>query len=244
MSTNFATTLVSSPNATETTTAQTAKIDQIKRKRFTKAPATVDALEDFGRVRLSKSFFMREFLYSEISQIERIPNIPDDPELAIRAGINLCENVLEPIQEKLGRISIRSSLRSCAVNSKGAENKNQYRCSSNEATYANHIWDRKDADGFMGATACIVVNSFVDYYSRTGNWESIAWWIHDNIPGYSDMVFYPKLAAFNISWHEKPKKTIRSYIPPRAGRYLTKPGMPNFEKSHASEYVEFLSMLA
>jgi hypothetical protein len=213
------------------------------RKRFNKAPATVDALEEFGRVRLSKSFFMRDFLYSEISQIEGIANIPDDPELAILVGQNLCHDVLEPIQERLGRISIRSSLRSCAVNAKGAENKNQYRCSSNEATYANHIWDRRDAEKLMGATACIVVNSFIDYYDRTKHWEALAWWIHENIPGYSDMVFYPRLAAFNISWHERPKKTIRSYIPPMAGRYLTKPGMLNFAESHASEYSEFVSSL-
>lgn len=212
------------------------------RKRFNKAPATVDSLEEFGRVRLSKSFFMRDFLYSEISQIEGIPNIPDDPELAILVGQNLCREVLEPIQERLGRISIRSSLRSRAVNAKGAENKNQYRCSSNETTVADHIWDQKDANGFMGATACIVVNSFIDYYDRTGNWEALAWWIHENIPGYSDMVFYPRLAAFNIRWHEKPKKTIRSHIPPRAG-YLTKPGMSNFAESHASEYSEFVSSL-
>ncbi|MEL6384408.1 MAG: peptidase M15, partial [Cyanobacteria bacterium J06626_18] len=32
-----------------------------------KKPQTVKSLEEFGRVRLSKSFFMREFLYSEIS---------------------------------------------------------------------------------------------------------------------------------------------------------------------------------
>jgi len=229
------------PGAADIAASQTSDAASL-RKRFNKAPATVDALEEFGRVRLSKSFFMRDFLYSEISQIEGIPNIPDEPELAILVGKNLCNAVLEPIQERLGRISIRSSLRSCAVNAKGAENKNQFRCSSNEATYANHIWDRKDADGFMGATACIVVNSFIDYYDRTGNWEALAWWIHENIPGYSDMVFYPRLAAFNISWHERPKKTIRSYIPPRAG-YLTKPGMPNFAESHASEYSEFVSSL-
>jgi len=69
---------------------------------------TVKALEEFGRVRLSQSFFMRDFLHSEISQIERIPNIPEDPELAIQAGGNLCEKVLEPIRKTLGRISIRS----------------------------------------------------------------------------------------------------------------------------------------
>jgi len=88
-------------------------------------PQTVKALEELGRVQLSKSFFMREFLYSEISQIEGIPNIPSDPDLAIAAGKNLCERVLEPIQDALGRISIRSAYRSCAVNAKGAENKNQ-----------------------------------------------------------------------------------------------------------------------
>jgi hypothetical protein len=51
-------------------------------------PKTFKALEELGRVRLSKSFFMREFLYSEISQVEGIPNIPDEPELAIAAGKN------------------------------------------------------------------------------------------------------------------------------------------------------------
>ncbi|WP_341731522.1 hypothetical protein [Microcoleus sp. EPA2] len=89
-------------------------------------PQTVKSLEELGRIQLSKSFFMREFLYSEISQIESIPNIPDDPDLAIAAGKNLCEKVLEPIQDALGRISVRSAFRASAVNQIGAENKNQY----------------------------------------------------------------------------------------------------------------------
>nr|WP_256202927.1 hypothetical protein [Pseudomonas sp. URMO17WK12:I4] len=54
-------------------------------------PQTVSALEDLGRVRLSKSFFMRDFLYSEISQTHGIPNIPDFPDRAIEAGRQLCE---------------------------------------------------------------------------------------------------------------------------------------------------------
>lgn len=84
------------------------------------------ALEELGRVQLSKSFFMREFLYSEIAQIENLSNMPENPELAIASGKNLCEKVLEPIQQQLGRISIRSAYRSREVNAKGAENKNQY----------------------------------------------------------------------------------------------------------------------
>ncbi|MBK8326082.1 MAG: peptidase M15 [Moraxellaceae bacterium] len=206
-----------------------------------KKPTSVNTLETLGRVRLSESFFMRDFLYSEISQIEGIANIPDDPDLAIFVGKQLCENVLEPIQAALGRLSIRSAYRSCAVNAKGAENKNQYNCSKNEANYAGHIWDKKDADGCMGATACIIVNSFIPYYERTSKWTALAWWIHDHIPSYSAMQFFPKFAAFNISWHEQPKKQIHSYIEPRG--CLTRPDMSNFDGSHAKEYQQFLNEL-
>jgi hypothetical protein len=99
---------------------------------------------------LSKNFFMRDFLHSEISQIEGIPNIPDNPDLAIASGKSLCEQVLEPIQQAFGRISIRSGYRSSAVNAKGAENKNQYNCASNVSNYAVHIWDVPDAQRLYG----------------------------------------------------------------------------------------------
>jgi hypothetical protein len=210
------------------------------------SPKTVKALEELGRAQLSKSFFMREFLYSEISQIERIPNIPDDPELAIAAGKQLCEQVLEPIQDALGRITIRSAYRSCDVNQKGAENKNQYNCSKNESNYAGHIWDRRDKDGYMGATACVIVTSFIPYYDRTHDWTALAWWIHDHVPAYADMTFFPKYAAFNITWHENSDrpKFIYSYAQnphtQKSSGYLTKAGMENFTGSHAESYSKFL----
>jgi len=206
-----------------------------------KSPETVKALEKLGRVQLSKSFFMRDFMHSEISQIERIPNIPDNPDLAIEVGKSLCENVLEPIQDTLGRICVRSAYRSCAVNAKGAENKNQYSCARNEANYAGHIWDMRDADGLMGATACIVVTSFLPYYEKTGDWQALAWWIHDNIPAYSNMYFFPKLAAFNISWHEDPVRRIDSYIVPKG--CLTKPDMDNHNIDHRALYKDFIQSI-
>lgn len=211
-----------------------------------KKPDKVKSLEELGRVQLSKSFFMREFLYSEISQIEGIQNIPDDPDLAIEAGKNLCEKVLEPIQDALGRISVRSAYRSCEVNKIGNEKK--YNCADNEKNYARHIWDRKK-DGYMGATACIIVTSFIPYYDRTHDWTALAWWIHDNIRDYASMDFYPKYAAFNITWSENPdySKYIYSYVEnPHAGKssgYLTKQDMDNFTDSHEPFYREFLQQL-
>lgn len=73
-------------------------------------------LEKLGRTRLSSNFFMREFLYSEISQAENIPNLPHHPDIAISNGTRLCEEILEPIQNSLGRISIRSGYRSPEIN--------------------------------------------------------------------------------------------------------------------------------
>ena len=204
-----------------------------------RVPRSVKSLEEFGRIRLSNSFFMREFLHSEIAQIERIPNIPENPTHVVEVGRKLCEKVLEPIQDGLGRISIRSGYRCPAINTKGAENNSQYNCARNESNYGRHIWDFPSVDGAKGATACIVVPSFVEYYERTRHWQALAWWVHDNIPAYSSMYFYPKLAAFNITWSEKPEKRIDSYITPKG--CLTKPGCTNFDGRHENEYREFLS---
>ncbi len=205
-----------------------------------KMPRSVKGLEDLGRVRLSASFFMRDFLYSEIANFYGVPNIPDDPDLAIAAGTRLCEELLEPLQERFGRISIRSSFRSCAVNELG--NQKGHNCASNEANYAGHIWDRRDAEGAMGATACIIVNDFIPYYEATGRWEAMAWWVHDHLP-YSQMEYFPKLAAFNLTWSENPEQLIHSWTPPRRG-VLTKPGMANHAGKHPDEYAGFLKTAA
>lgn len=200
-------------------------------------PKSVSGLEDFGRVRLSESFFMRDFLYSEIAAINGFANIPSDPDLAIAAGKVLCETLLEPLQARFGRISVRSAYRSPEVN--GFGNANKLNCGSNDSNFAGHIWDRRDAQGRMGATACIVVNRFIPYYQRTGDWEAMAWFVHDHLP-YSDMQFFPNYAAFNLQWREEPIRTIYSYIPPRRGR-LTEPGKPNWAGRHEAAYAAMLA---
>ena len=125
-----------------------------------RTPKTVRGLEEFTRVRLSRSFFMRDFLYSDISNLHGVPNLPADPDLAIAAGRRLCEELLEPLQAAFGRLAIRSAYRSAAVNAFGNAHHNN--CASNERNYARHIWDRRDARGSMGAMACVVVPWFAD----------------------------------------------------------------------------------
>ncbi|MGO4440041.1 hypothetical protein [Rhizobium sp. RAF56] len=196
-----------------------------------KKPASMKGLEELGRIRLSKNFFLRDFLHSEIADFYRISNIPDDPDLAAEAGRALCENLLEPLQATFGRLHIRSGYRSPEVNDFG--NRNGLNCSTNAATAADHIWDMRDFDGCMGATACIVVPWLIDHCRSEGDWRKLAWWIHDKLP-YASLCFFPKLWAFNIQWHERPRRVIRSYVPPRG--LLTKPGMANWEGDHSALY--------
>jgi hypothetical protein len=192
------------------------------------------ALEELGRVRLSPNFFMREFLYSEIANFYGIPNIPDDPNLAITAGRRLCMELLETLQESFGALAIRSAYRSPAVNDFG--NKHGLNCARNEADRAGHIWDQRDRQGRLGATACVVVPWFADRYADGADWRALAWWIHDHLP-YHHLQFFPKLAAFNITWREEPERIISSYIAPRG--ILTRPGMANHGGDHSEWYRGF-----
>lgn len=189
------------------------------------------AIEAFGRERLSKSFFVRDFLYSTIAVHHGMKNLPDDPDTFIAAGRGLCETLLEPLQDRFGRIAIRSAYRSPKVNETGRAKYGS--CASNEADYGAHIRDRRTADGRSGATASIVVPAYLDHYDATGEWTPLAWWIHDHLP-YGAMCFFKPLCAFNLNGSEAPTKRIENWIEPK--RLLTKPGMENHDGDHADLY--------
>ncbi|GLO77832.1 hypothetical protein MACH23_12530 [Sulfitobacter pontiacus] len=174
-------------------------------------PASMWSLETFGRVRLSRHFFMRDFMYSEISGFHGQPNIPDNPDLAIENGRAFCTTLLDPLEETFGRIAVRSGYRSAALNAYG--NRHKLNCAANDNPIECHIWDRgAEAQAIAGAT--IVIPWFADQYDQGRDWRDLAWWVHDHLP-YSEMWFFPKLAAFNLTWRPQPLRSISSYIAPR-----------------------------
>jgi hypothetical protein len=177
---------------------------------------------------------MRDFLYSEIANIEGMTNLPDDPDLAIAAGRELCEQLLEPLQATFGRLALRSGYRSPRVN--GFGNAHGLSCASNEHDRAGHIWDQRDGEGMMGAMVTIVVPWLVDRLESGIGWPAMAWWIHDHLP-YSELQFFPKLCAFNIAWRELPRRRIFSWIAPRG--LLTRPGFENHDGDHSRFYSGF-----
>jgi hypothetical protein len=174
-------------------------------------PRSMWSLETLGRVRLSRHFYMRDFLYSEIGSFHQIRNLPNNPDLAIAHGRRLCEDLLDPLQETFGRLAVRSGYRAPALNAFG--NAHGLNCARNDNPLECHIWDR-DAGEHAIAGASVVVPWFADRYAKGRDWRDLAWWLHDHLP-YSDIWFFPKLAAFNLVWRARPLRTISSYIAPR-----------------------------
>ena len=199
-----------------------------------RSPGSVRSLETLGRVRLSKHYFMRDFLYSEIANHYGQPNIPEDPDTAIAAGQGLCQALLDPLTETFGPLHIRSSYRSPSLNAFG--NDRTLNCGSNEFNRAGHIWDSRMEDGSLGACACIVVPWFADRYAEGRDWRDLAWWIHDHLP-YARMTFFQHLAAFNLTWREKPVRRIDSWIGGPGCKLLWKEGQP--EPDERARYADF-----
>ena len=52
----------------------------------------------------------------------------------------------------------------------------------NEYNRGRHIWDRRDAAGFLGATASVVVPWYIERYEGSGDYQPLGWWIRDNRP--------------------------------------------------------------
>ena len=114
-----------------------------------------------------------------------MPNLPDDPDLAIAAGRKLCERLLEPLQATFGRLAIRSAYRSPEVNAYG--NAHFQNCGSNERNRARHIWDQRSKDGGMGAMTSIIVPWLVDQLDKGVSWQGMAWWIHDHLSFFRNL---------------------------------------------------------
>ncbi len=196
-------------------------------------PKSMWSLETLGRVRLSNYFYMREFLYSEIANFHQLQNIPDNPDRAIEHGRAFCTNLLDPLHETFGCVFVRSGYRSPSLNAFG--NAHKLNCARNDYPGECHIWDRP---GAPIAGASIVIPWFADQYAAGRDWRDLAWWIHDHLP-YSEQWYFPKLAAFNLTWEPERRRTISSYIAPR-GKLLAAGSAPAEDaRARAARYVDF-----
>src|SRR4051812_42606434 len=62
--------------------------------------------DKWSKTRLSKSFIIRDFLFSTESAAMGLSNLPEDRSMVLRAGKALCEQVLEAVLTHFGRFAI------------------------------------------------------------------------------------------------------------------------------------------
>jgi hypothetical protein len=198
-------------------------------------PTTYISLEDLGRIRLSRHFQMRNFLYSEVANIHAVPNIPDDPDLAIEAGRKLATQLLDPLVETFGPIDIRSGYRSIALNDFGSTKVKPQKMAATPKNFAAHIWDRRDAKGRLGACVTVGIPWFAAQYNDGRDWRDLAWWLFDHLD-FHEVYFFPKDAAFNLTWRDDPQHRILSYIQPKGT--LFRPG-DMADPFRAQRYADF-----
>lgn len=199
-------------------------------------PGSYVALEDLGRERLSRHFAFRAFLHSEIGSFHGRPNLPEKPETALAAGRGLAQTLLEPLVETFGPLDIRSGYRSPELNRFGAEEARPQKCAANAKSCGGHIWDRRDAEGRLGACVSLAVPWFVPQYLAGRDWRDLAWWLYDHLP-FHEACFFPRNAAFNLTWREGSRdRRIDSYAPPKG--CLVRPGQAP-EAGRARRHADF-----
>ena len=135
-----------------------------------------------------------------------IVNLPDDPDLAVKTGTQLCAQILEPIVARYGPVVLRSGFRSAAVNQFGATHRLQ--CASNAQNYGYHIWDRLDANGHCGAAACLIIPAVNDAIDKEASATELIDFIKAEL-NFNELSFFKRETSFNIGWHERPVRTVR-----------------------------------
>lgn len=180
-------------------------------------PLTYSGLDKLGRIPLSRHFHMREFLYSEIAVHYQLRNVPDDVDQAVWAGSMLCQKLLDPIQDRFGRVHVRSGYRSRKVNQAGV---GRHNCAADND--GAHTWDHASKEFGFGAMASVSVPAWSRMVlSGEVDVAAIAWWVMDHLPEWSVLEFfatadlpYADEVVFNIGWNQRPQGVMTNW---RAG---------------------------
>ena len=94
------------------------------------------AVDNFSRIRLSKNFIMRDFLYSARGDVLNLTNYPQDSlDQVVRSGKQLCEQILEPVLAQFGRFAITFGYQNRSLIEAGYK-----KCAPQSS--APHQWDR------------------------------------------------------------------------------------------------------
>lgn len=132
-------------------------------------------LERLGRIRLSKNFILRQFLYSTEAAIQGNANLPsDNVRQVIRSGKAICQNVLEPVMEEFGMVAVTFGYQTRRVIEGGTHSASM---KSKPNSSCPHQWDRgtfgDDIYARVDFSILAVEDGLVDRY------DAARWMMHN-----------------------------------------------------------------
>lgn len=165
--------------------------------------AMYDLMESFSLTRLSKNFIMRDFLHTNYNSVAGVCNYPEKPEVVLAAGKALCENILEPIIEKFGKIFITFGYQSRAgIEMADSKIKTKPKGSSphqwDRGTYGNKIYCRVDVLPACVQDGLVSKKEFRDWIFHNLNLDLIMSWGKSNVFCLTYSEFKPRRVA--IEW--------------------------------------------
>lgn len=165
-----------------------------------KALAEYDALT---RTRLSENFILRDFMYSTQAEVLRLPNLPEDPDMVIKAGKVLCEKVCEPVLARWGRFAITFGYQSRGLIEYGTS-PNQNPRSSHP-----HQWDR----GTFGEKVYARID-ILPYCVEDGQVDRYEFgrWMMDNLD-ICLLMQWQKSNVYCITVGPKPRRVWLEWVP-------------------------------
>ena len=152
-------------------------------------------LEDFGRIRLSKSFLVRDFLYSEAADYFGMSNMPQKPDLMVTTGRELCRRILEPLTATFGPLHIRTGYLADEI------------CAITDQPNDPFQWDRAENGVGIGAGAEIVIPGLPEQLINQGAWRSMAYWFSEKLPIHQ-AIFSLERCTITVSWNSRPERAV------------------------------------
>lgn len=160
---------------------------------------TTEEYESLSRVRLSKNFILRDFLFSTECAARGLTNYPDDPDMVIRAGKEMCQKVLEPLLAQWGRFAITFGYQS----RQGVEwSWTKKMREANPRSSSPHCWDRGTFGDEVYARVDILLYCVMDGLIDK---QTVGHWMMHNLD-IDLLMQWRKSNGFCVSISPKPRR--------------------------------------
>ena len=173
--------------------------------------------DKLARIRLSKNFILRDFLFSTTAAATGSSNFPEDPTAVVAAGKELCAKVLEPVLSQFGRFAItfgyqsldsmRTELGPCSPTLR--RETSSPHCWDKKGLWGDHVYSRVDILPFCVEDGEVTKHEFGHWLMHRLDIDLVMQWTRSNV---ACITISPVPRRVWLMWgrasHGEPRRTV------------------------------------